>query len=92
MYHYQILQGVNTKLMSQLNEKTFELEIMSAENCILQEQLQTKAVEIEKMKQEKVQKGGLEMQCQKLTEEASYAKELASADIVELKSLIEDFT
>ncbi|XP_057865552.2 kinesin-like protein KIN-7C, mitochondrial isoform X2 [Cryptomeria japonica] len=163
------LQEVNTKLMSQLNERTFELEIKSADNRILQEQLQTKsdendeaqemvlllnqqlaslekilyegkvddgykdesiggkmckdadkrtglisrecsggcaeefqekmlllAVEIEKLKQEKVQlieeKGGLEIQCQKLAEEASYAKELASAAAVELKSLAEDFT
>ncbi|BFI24691.1 centromeric protein E [Marchantia polymorpha subsp. ruderalis] len=38
-----------SKLMSQLNEKAFELEIKTADNRILQEQLQSKAVEINEM-------------------------------------------
>lgn len=149
-----------SKLAAQLNEKMFELEIMSADNRILQEQLQKKitenaeiqetvlklrqeldsaldkiadwnhicgkevvgngpiegthinqiaqrwnsgnfasislAAEIESLKQEKVnlaeEKDGLEVHCQKLSEEASYAKELASAAAVELKNLAEEVT
>lgn len=162
------LQQVIANLMSQLDEKTFELEIMSADNRILQEQFQAKsdendeaqetilllrqqlasalekhpyqskmandftaesaegemyanvgartelveeedhrgsceelrgqmllqAAEIEKLKQDKVQlieeKGGLQIQGQKLAEEATYAKELASAAAVELKNLAEE--
>ncbi|KAH7681080.1 Plus-end-directed kinesin ATPase protein [Dioscorea alata] len=174
-----------SKLTSQLNEKTFELEIMSADNRILQEQLQMKiaenteiqetvsmlkrqlnalsdkesrsetsisrnatsefskgnvdgnglsgeaifdectessttdtvptenpeqctsnsslkaqvlmlAAEIENLKQEKVrlaeEKDGIEIHCQKLSEEASYAKELAAAAAVELRNLAEEVT
>jgi len=150
------------KLMSQCNEKGFELEIKSADNRILQEQLQAKdsennelqetilllrqqltlssgksiqrkndctnkftdghidenlvrdesnekgnteelqrqillqAAEIEKLKQENVRvndkNGGLQIQSQKLAEEALYAKELASAAAVELKNLAEEVT
>lgn len=155
-------QQTIAKLMSQCNEKAFELEIKSADNRILQEQLQAKdsennelqetilllrqqltlssekstqqnndctndftnrhidgnlathesnekgnteelqrqillqAVEIEKLKQENVRvndkNGGLQIQSQKLAEEASYAKELASAAAVELKNLAEEVT
>eukprot|EP00250_Pteridium_aquilinum_P014494 c22026_g2_i1 orf=310-4080(+) len=153
-----------SKLMGQLNEKEFELELKTADNRILQEQLQTRmseikqlqdtvvsmqqqpnlpgralhknsthfsgddmdadmldglessrprgvshetvsvsslqsqvlkqASEIEKLQQEKdilvEEKGGLQIQGQKLAEEASYAKELASAAAVELKNLAEE--
>ncbi|KAJ8773395.1 hypothetical protein K2173_028572 [Erythroxylum novogranatense] len=136
-----------SKLTTQLNEKTFELEIKSADNRILQEQLQMKvsenietqetilllrqqvsslmgmiphnqqklveyefptpgsleklsrqdkAAEIEDLKQEAVkmieEKDGLEIQSQKLAEEASYAKELAAAAAVELRNLAEEVT
>ncbi|KAJ6391683.1 hypothetical protein OIU77_025614 [Salix suchowensis] len=178
-----------SKLTTQLNEKTFELEITSADNRILQEQLQIKiaentemqetilllrqqlnslsekssskqqiaesestshrkskegrngiwlceeiyadentpksvmnlnqvfsqddpkecndtsllnsqalvlASEIEDLKEEKVklieEKDGLEIQSQKLAEEASYAKELAAAAAVELRNLAEEVT
>lgn len=174
-----------SKLATQLNEKTFNLEIKSADNRILQEQLQLKisenaemqetirllrkqlnfslskssthlqqlveppekdnevkdqiglyeencadgntptsvmslnrilthdsrecitdsfsnsrvlmlASEIEKLKQEKVklteERDGLQIQSQKLAEEASYAKELASAAAVELRNLAEEVT
>eukprot|EP01018_Ginkgo_biloba_P020937 Gb_03332 [translate_table: standard] len=62
----------------------------------LQGQIQLQAAEIEILKQEKVQlieeKGGLQVQSQKLSEEASYAKELASAAAIELKNLAEEVT
>ncbi|KAF2301914.1 hypothetical protein GH714_030372 [Hevea brasiliensis] len=128
------------RLMTQCNEKSFELEIKTADNRVLQEQLQTKCsqnkelqekvkilekqlasfsgdktslasehavseeyvdelkkkvqsqeIENEKLKIEQVQlseeNSGLRVQNQKLAEEASYAKELASAAAVELKNL-----
>ncbi|KAL5704432.1 Kinesin-like protein KIN-7E [Ranunculus cassubicifolius] len=123
-----------SKLTTQLNQKTFELEITSADNRILQEQLQMKISEntemqetilllrqqldscsestsrwkddeyldrisprgMENLKQENMrlteEKDGLEIQSQKLAEEASYAKELASAAAVELRSLAEEVT
>ncbi|KAF3337744.1 centromere-associated protein E [Carex littledalei] len=40
-----------SKLTSQLSEKTFELEIMSADNRILQDQLQTKVADIKELHQ-----------------------------------------
>ncbi|GMJ05621.1 kinesin 7.4 [Hibiscus trionum] len=132
------------KFMTECNEKSFELEIKSADNRILQEQLQNKCSEIEelqgkvnlleqlaslsgdkislsskqgiseeyvdelrkkvqsqeieneKLKVEQVQlseeNSGLHVQNQKLAEEASYAKELASAAAVELKSLAAEVT
>ncbi|XWS40087.1 hypothetical protein CRYUN_Cryun18bG0110200 [Craigia yunnanensis] len=137
-------QTVKT-LMTQCNEKSFELEIKSADNRILQEQLQNKCceneelqgkvnlleqqlaslscdklslssehgiseeyadelrkkvqsqeIENEKLKLEQVQlseeNSGLRVQNQKLAEEASYAKELASAAAVELKNLAGEVT
>ncbi|KAI5059519.1 hypothetical protein GOP47_0025838 [Adiantum capillus-veneris] len=174
------LSETMSKLMGQLNEKEFELELKTADNRILQEQLQTRmseikelqdtiaamqqksfvpgrglqqrvngyldashsngarvnqisfsgddmdadmlddlessrlrgnlrdtisisslqgqvlkqASEIEKLQQEKdilvEEKEGLQIQGQKLAEEASYAKELASAAAVELKNLAEE--
>ncbi|KAE8692657.1 Kinesin-related protein 11 [Hibiscus syriacus] len=138
------MQQTVMKLMTQCNEKSFELEIKSADNCILQEQLQNKCseneelqakvnlleqrlasisgdkllssahgisaenanelrkkiqsqeIENEKLKLEQVQlseeKSGLCVQNQKLAEEASYAKELASAAAVELKNLASEVT
>lgn len=60
----------------------------------LQSQVLKQASEIEKLHQEKdilvEEKGGLQIQGQKLAEEASYAKELASAAAVELKNLAEE--
>ncbi|CAL5032036.1 unnamed protein product [Urochloa decumbens] len=162
-----------SKLSTQLSEKTFELEIMSADNRILQDQLQAKvtenvelqetvaqlrqeissmkaaksedsfasvqssepstastdtrdntneisnhanmpsrttegnesglisqvlkqASEIESLKQDNLrlaeEKDGLEIHSQKLAEESSYAKELASAAAIELKNLAEEVT
>ncbi|XP_058003020.1 kinesin-like protein KIN-7D, mitochondrial isoform X1 [Hevea brasiliensis] len=133
------------RLMTQCNEKSFELEIKTADNRVLQEQLQTKCsqnkelqekvkilekqlasfsgdktslasehavseeyvdelkkkvqsqeIENEKLKIEQVQlseeNSGLRVQNQKLAEEASYAKELASAAAVELKNLAGEVT
>ncbi|XVF67787.1 hypothetical protein PTKIN_Ptkin10aG0149900 [Pterospermum kingtungense] len=138
------MQQTVTRLMTQCNEKSFELELKSADNRILQEQLQNKCseneelqrkvnlleqqlasvsrdkllfsewgiseeyadelrkkvqsqeIENEKLKLEQVQlseeNSGLHVQNQKLAEEASYAKELASAAAVELKNLAGEVT
>ncbi|XP_021889249.1 kinesin-like protein KIN-7D, mitochondrial isoform X2 [Carica papaya] len=139
------MQQTVMRLMTQFNEKSFELEIKSADNRILQEQLTNKCaennelqekvnfleqklssllgeksslsseqcaseeyvdelrkkaqlqeIENEKLKLEHVQlseeNSGLRVQNQKLAEEASYAKELASAAAVELKNLAGEVT
>ncbi|XP_071733676.1 kinesin-like protein KIN-7D, mitochondrial [Rutidosis leptorrhynchoides] len=138
------MQQTMMKLMTQCDEKGFELEIMSADNRILQEEwknkcaenkelqdrimlleqqlaianekqvssseqhrskeyideLETKIkiqeVENVKLKLERVhileENSGLYVQNQKLSEEASYAKELASAAAVELKNLAGEVT
>ncbi|KAJ8767198.1 hypothetical protein K2173_013595 [Erythroxylum novogranatense] len=138
------MQQTVMRLMTQCNEKAFELELKSADNRILQEQLQTKCsenkelqekvcvleqqlaalsgdkslnsehsvsdefvdelkkkvqsqeIENEKLKLEQVQlseeNSGLHVQNQKLAEEASYAKELASAAAIELKNLASEVT
>ncbi|KAE9586627.1 putative plus-end-directed kinesin ATPase transcription factor C2H2 family [Lupinus albus] len=139
------MQQTVTRLMTQYNEKAFELEIKSADNRVLQEQLndkrsenrelqekvklleqqvasfssgtllasyeqcvsgehidelkkkiQSQETENEKMKLEQIhlseENSGLRVQNQKLSEEASYAKELASAAAVELKNLAGEVT
>lgn len=139
------MQQTVKRLMTQCDEKGFELEIKSADNRILQEQLQNKCaenlelqeklnqlerrlasvsgekssgssehgvseeyvdelrkkiqsqeIENERLKLEHVQfseeNSGLHVQNQKLAEEASYAKELASAAAVELKNLAGEVT
>ncbi|KAI3755584.1 hypothetical protein L1987_55388 [Smallanthus sonchifolius] len=138
------MQQTMMKLMTQCDEKGFELELKSADNRILQEELQNKCaenkelherimlleqqlamanekskassehhgskeyidglrtkikiqeVENEKLKLEHVQileeNSGLYVQNQKLSEEASYAKELASSAAVELKNLAGEVT
>ncbi|KAG6578956.1 Kinesin-like protein KIN-7E, chloroplastic, partial [Cucurbita argyrosperma subsp. sororia] len=57
---------------------------------------QVMQAEIETLKQERVrlieEKEGLEIQSRKLAEEASYAKELASAAAIELQNLAEEVT
>ncbi|XP_057773203.1 kinesin-like protein KIN-7C, mitochondrial [Salvia miltiorrhiza] len=72
----------------------------NAKECICgaftKSQLLAQAAEIESLKQDKVKlvkdKDGLEIHCQKQTEEASYAKELAAAAAVELRNLAEEVT
>ncbi|KAK4757215.1 hypothetical protein SAY87_007342 [Trapa incisa] len=139
------MQQTVMRLMTQCNEKSFELELKSADNRVLQEQLQNKCaeniellekvnaleqqlasvsgdktlihnesnipeefidglkkkvqyqeIENEKLKLERIQlseeNSGLLVQNQKLSEEASYAKELASAAAVELKNLASEVT
>nr|ADD09606.1 kinesin-related protein [Trifolium repens] len=138
------MQQTVSRLMTQCNEKAFELEIKSADNRVLQEQLndkcsenrelqqklkqleqqlaasssgtslssekfasgehinelkkkiQSQEIENEKLKLEQVhlseENSGLHVQNQKLSEEASYAKELASAAAVELKNLAGEVT
>ncbi|THG04727.1 hypothetical protein TEA_013618 [Camellia sinensis var. sinensis] len=62
----------------------------------LHSQLLMQAAEIETLSQEKVkmteEKDKLEIHCEKLTEEASYAKELAADAAVELRNLAEEVT
>ncbi|KAL7246234.1 hypothetical protein ACSBR2_001374 [Camellia fascicularis] len=62
----------------------------------LHSQLLMQATEIETLSQEKVkiteEKDKLEIHCEKLTEEASYAKELAADAAVELRNLAEEVT
>ncbi|KAL1362227.1 kinesin-like protein KIN-7D, mitochondrial isoform X1 [Arachis duranensis] len=141
----EMQQQTITRLMTQCNEKEFELEIKSADNRVLQEQLNDKCSEISEL-QEKVkfleeqlatfssgttlgfndqhpleenidelkrkiksqeienenlkleqvhlseENSGLHVQNQKLSEEACYAKELASAAAVELKTLAGEVT
>ncbi|KAK7264249.1 hypothetical protein RJT34_31855 [Clitoria ternatea] len=139
------MQQTITRLTTECNEKTFELEIKSADNRVLQEQLnnkcsenvelqekvkllerrmatvasgtlsvlpdqclsgehidelkrkiQSQEIENENLKLEQVhlseENSGLHVQNQKLSEEASYAKELASAAAVELKNLAGEVT
>ncbi|KAK3006762.1 hypothetical protein RJ639_016203 [Escallonia herrerae] len=139
------MQQTVMRLMTQCNEKGFELEIKSADNRILQEQLQNKCAENKELHEKislleqrlgsasgdklslsseqsgseelidelrtKIQfqeienergkiehvhileeNSGLLVQNQKLSEEASYAKELASAAAVELKNLAGEVT
>ncbi|CAM8901579.1 unnamed protein product [Rhodiola kirilowii] len=138
------MQQTITRLTAQCDEKSFELELRTADNYILQEQLhnknsenkelrekvnalqqqlvsvvdklksqsedlvpvrelnevkrklQLKVNENEKMRLERIQyveeNSGLRVQNQKLAEEASYAKELASAAAVELKNLAGEVT
>ncbi|KAI4307253.1 hypothetical protein L6164_030459 [Bauhinia variegata] len=67
-----------------------------SDDSSLNSQILMQAAEIENLKQEKVrlveERDGLEIQCQKLAEEASYAKELASSAAVELQNLAEEVT
>ncbi|XP_019170100.1 PREDICTED: kinesin-like protein KIN-7D, mitochondrial [Ipomoea nil] len=62
----------------------------------LKKKIQSQEIENERLKLEHVQiveeNSGLRVQNQKLSEEASYAKELASAAAVELKNLAEEVT
>ncbi|XP_042452096.1 kinesin-like protein KIN-7K, chloroplastic [Zingiber officinale] len=134
------MQQTVVRLMTQCNEKGFELELKSADNRILQEQLQQKCSEIKDLEdqvfhlqqqlsslkfekhQELVPEEVNSLKCKlqsqvdenvkfiterlqlieennellshnkRLAEEASYAKELASAAAVELKNLAEEVT
>ncbi|WZZ82985.1 hypothetical protein YC2023_103557 [Brassica napus] len=115
------------RLMTQCNEKNFELECTEnnelhekvrlleqrqssqkpspscSGNAVseeyvdeLKKKVQTQEIENEKLKLEHVQTveetSGLRVQNQKLAEEASYAKELASAAAIELKNLADEVT
>lgn len=70
--------------------------IFSQEDSNLNSQVLMQAAEIENLKQERVklieERDGLEIHSQKLAEEASYAKELASSAAVELRNLAEEVT
>lgn len=62
----------------------------------MQSQMLMQAAKIDSLQQEMVclqeENGGLQVQSQKLAEEASYAKELASAAAVELRNLADEVT
>ncbi|KAG6624435.1 hypothetical protein I3843_16G028500 [Carya illinoinensis] len=87
-------ESTPTSVMS-LN-RIFYLEESKDCRSDLKNQVHMQAAEIETLKQEKVrlteEKDGLEIQTQKLAEEASYAKELAGAAAVELRNLAEEVT
>ncbi|CAN4096846.1 unnamed protein product [Withania somnifera] len=82
------------ELLAQLNEKSFELEVRAADNRIIQDQLNQKAREIKELHEKVAEldeaKEQLELRNQKLAEESTYAKGLASAAAVELKALSEE--
>ncbi|KAG4969415.1 hypothetical protein JHK84_035508 [Glycine max] len=65
-------------------------------DSIINSQILVQVAEVENLRQENVrlveEKDGLEIQSQKLAEEASYAKELAAAAAVELRNLAEEVT
>uniref|UniRef100_A0A0R0GDL9 Uncharacterized protein n=1 Tax=Glycine max TaxID=3847 RepID=A0A0R0GDL9_SOYBN len=85
----QSVKNLNA-LVSQSHPKQGRMISFLLLNSIVQ------AAEIENLRQENVRlvekKGGLEIQSQKLAEEASYAKELAAAAAVELRNHAEEVT
>ncbi|KAJ7965535.1 Kinesin-like protein [Quillaja saponaria] len=87
----------NSRSVTSLN-RTFPQNVPRIENndSFLNSQVLMKAAEIENLKEENVrlaeEKDRFEIQSQKLTEEASYAKELAAAAAVELRNLAEEVT
>ncbi|KAK3412575.1 kinesin-like protein KIN-7D, mitochondrial [Eucalyptus grandis] len=101
----ELLERVNVleqQLTSINGDKTIktsvssELNISEGNSNELKRKIQTQEIENEKLKLEHVQlseeNSGLRVQNQKLAEEASYAKELASAAAVELKNLAGEVT
>ncbi|KAJ9704228.1 hypothetical protein PVL29_002679 [Vitis rotundifolia] len=90
-------------LQQQLSSGTVQKLSLSSEQGVsedyideLKKKVQSQEIENEKLKLEQVQileeNSGLRVQNQKLSEEASYAKELASAAAVELKNLAGEVT
>ncbi|CAN6686071.1 unnamed protein product [Malus baccata var. baccata] len=97
------LQEKVDQLEQRLASVSGEGSSSSSEQCVsaeyveeLQKKIQSQGIENEKLKLEHVQfseeRSGLHVQNQKLAEEASYAKELASAAAVELKNLAGEVT
>ncbi|KAI3446164.1 hypothetical protein Pfo_002829 [Paulownia fortunei] len=91
------------RLEQQLASVSGDIKPSPSENCVpdeyteeLRKKIQSQEIENEKLKLEHVQileeNSGLHVQNQKLSEEASYAKELASAAAVELKNLAGEVT
>ncbi|CAJ1933603.1 unnamed protein product [Sphenostylis stenocarpa] len=91
------------KLLEQQLAMVTSTSLMLADQCPsgehideLKRKIQSQEIENEKLKLEQVQlseeNSGLHVQNQKLSEEASYAKELASAAAVELKNLAGEVT
>ncbi|KAL3324489.1 hypothetical protein AABB24_038564 [Solanum stoloniferum] len=97
------LQEKICRLEQQLAAFKTEQAYPSSERCVsdeyideLRRKIQSQDVENDKLKLEHIQlaeeNSGLHVQNQKLSEEASYAKELASAAAVELKNLAAEVT
>nr|KYP64922.1 Kinesin-related protein 11 [Cajanus cajan] len=97
------LQEKVKQLEQQLATVTSGTSLGSSEQCAsgehideLKKKIQSQEIENEKLKLEQVhmseENSGLRVQNQKLSEEASYAKELASAAAVELKNLAGEVT
>ncbi|XP_057788468.1 kinesin-like protein KIN-7D, mitochondrial isoform X1 [Salvia miltiorrhiza] len=91
------------QLEQQLATVSSDNKFSTSGNCVpdeyteeLRKKVQSQELENEKLKLERVQileeNSGLHVQNQKLAEEASYAKELASAAAVELKNLAGEVT
>ncbi|KAM1790420.1 hypothetical protein ACFX12_034486 [Malus domestica] len=97
------LQEKVDQLEQRLASVSGEGSSSSSEQCVsaeyveqLQKKIQSQEIENEKLRLEHVQfseeRSGLHVQNKKLAEEASYAKELASAAAVELKNLAGEVT
>ncbi|XP_020593333.1 kinesin-like protein KIN-7E, chloroplastic [Phalaenopsis equestris] len=82
--------------MGLLSISTNEESKGSGSELLLRSQVLTQAAEIENLKQRSLrlaeEKDGLQIHCQKLAEEASYARELAAAAADELRNLAEEVT
>ncbi|KAJ1378136.1 P-loop containing nucleoside triphosphate hydrolase [Sesbania bispinosa] len=97
--HSKEISGKNdeTQVVKNLNAIVSQVHFeQGSSDSIINSQILMQAAEIENLRQENVrlveEKDGLEIQSQKLAEEASYAKELAAAAAVELRNLAEEVT
>ncbi|XP_047181647.1 kinesin-like protein KIN-7E, chloroplastic [Vigna umbellata] len=89
--------GKSDEAQSVKNLNVIVSQVQEGSNdSIIHSEVLVQAAEIENLRQENVrlaeEKDGLEIQSQKLAEEASYAKELAAAAAVELRNLAEEVT
>ncbi|XP_050365006.1 kinesin-like protein KIN-7C, mitochondrial [Argentina anserina] len=89
-------ENTPTSVMSLNRILSLEDSKQCNKDAYFKSQIHAQASKIEDMKQERVilseEQEGLEVQNLKLSEEASYAKELASAAAVELRNLAEEVT
>lgn len=91
------VEGITESSWMELSSiSTNEESKASSSELLLRSQVLALAAEIENLKQKSLrlaeEKDGLQIHCQKLAEEASYARELAAAAAVELRNLAEEVT